>query len=235
VVKRLIKSAVRRLGYEFTPIEVPQVQRGFNSVYLKRVCQPKTVIDVGVGYGTFPLYEAYPTAQFILVEPLREYEPAISEIAKRFNCKTYYMAVGNHEGQMTITIEPNDLQRSSLKDRTKLTASPDATAQRQIQMITLDTIYRDNLQMQPPILLKVDTEGFELEVLEGAQELLPAIDTVIAEVSVAERFHGSYHFEDLLLFMRDHGFRVCDFLNTAYAEEEVTPRYVDIAFKRLCN
>ena len=39
---------------------------GFNPAYLASVCDPDIVIDVGVGYGTHDLYQAYPKATFYL-------------------------------------------------------------------------------------------------------------------------------------------------------------------------
>jgi FkbM family methyltransferase len=232
MVKRFIKSAIRRLGYQLVPIEPPTMKRGFNSEYLRRLCQPKTVFDVGVGFGTLPLYEAFPTAQFILVEPLQEYAPAIENISRQYRCRTYFKAAGMSEGQMTITVEPGDLQRSSLKDRTPLSAAKGATTERTIEVTTLDAIYREIQNVEPPILIKIDTEGFELEVLKGAANLLQHADTVIAEVSVAERFIGSHTFEDMIFFMHERGFKILDFLDSLYCDGEVTPRFVDVAFKR---
>jgi hypothetical protein len=52
---------------------------------------PSTVIDVGVAYGTFEIYRTFPKAQYLLVEPLVEYEPFLRDITRRFHA-TYVMA-----------------------------------------------------------------------------------------------------------------------------------------------
>jgi 16S rRNA G527 N7-methylase RsmG len=72
MMKGLIKNVLRKCGYKITGVK--EMQRGLHAPYLSRICQPKTVIDVGVGRGTPWLYQAYPTAKFILVEPLRDHE-----------------------------------------------------------------------------------------------------------------------------------------------------------------
>src|SRR5258708_6407888 len=41
---------------------------------------PATAIDVGVATGTFEIYEAFPNARHLLVEPVAEFKPAIDKI-----------------------------------------------------------------------------------------------------------------------------------------------------------
>jgi hypothetical protein len=48
--KELIKKILRKFGYRIT--RAAAVERGFRAPHLARICQPKTVIDAGVGYGT---------------------------------------------------------------------------------------------------------------------------------------------------------------------------------------
>jgi hypothetical protein len=97
---------------------------------------------------------------------------------------------------------------------------------------TLDTIYAENPGLSTPILIKVDTEGSDLEVLQGGIELLRVTDTVIVEVSISRRFEEGYTFEDMVLFMKQNGFYVYDFLNIAYFREELRPRFADVVFKK---
>lgn len=70
MIKRLARTILGKLGYEVHRKPGPDSFVGFNPSYLARICQPKTVFDVGIGYGTYPLYEAFPNAKFVLVEPL---------------------------------------------------------------------------------------------------------------------------------------------------------------------
>ncbi len=105
-MKELINNALRKCGYQITRVKRrTEFQRGFNQSYLSRICQPRTVIDVGVGYGTPALYQAYPTAKFVLVEPLRDYEAAINQIARQYECAVYYKGVSNTEGVKEINVD----------------------------------------------------------------------------------------------------------------------------------
>lgn len=92
-MKRLVKTLPDKLGYEIHRKRGTDDFGGFRPSYLAQICQPRTVIDVGVGYGTYPLYEPFPEARFVLVEALRDYEGAIGEIARKYRCDIVYKAV----------------------------------------------------------------------------------------------------------------------------------------------
>jgi len=122
---------------------------------------------------------------------------------------------------------------STFKDRHSAAKEVTSSERRLIEVTTLDAILRENQDIKTPILLKVDTEGHELEVLKGAKQLLALTDTVILEASIRKRFMDSYAFEDLILFMKKNGFVVFDFLNICYARGKPGANMTDIAFKRL--
>jgi FkbM family methyltransferase len=231
MMKRLAKTILGNLGYEIHRCS-PHAPVGFHPAYLARIGQPQTVIDVGVGYGTYSLYEAFPHAKFILVEPLRDYEHVIEEIVKKYNCDIIHKAVGDKEGVREITVDTKDLEKSSFAVRTPLTATGNQLEKRLIEVITLDSILREASFLKQPILLKIDTEGHELSALQGSKSLLQITDTVIAEVSIAKRFEEGYEFEDLILFMKENGFYLFTVLGITHAIGELRPRFADIVFKR---
>ena len=226
--KRYVKSIFSQFGYEVHKKRTI----GFNPSYLSQICQPRTVIDVGVGHGTFPLYEAFPNAHFILIEPLKEYRDSINKIAKKYNCDIHYKAVGDKESQLEINIDTSNLQTSSFMDRTSLTKTKNPLRKITIEVTTLDIIYNQSPTIIEPILLKIDTEGYELSALKGAKSLLQLVNVVIAEVSVAKRFENSYEFEDIISFMNEKGFYVFSFLTLVHGEGELRQRFTDVVFKR---
>lgn len=232
MIKRLVQGILNKLGYEVNKKQAINYQIGFNPSYLSQICQPRTVIDVGVGHGTFPLYEAFPKARFILIEPLKEYEDSIGKIAKKYNCDIHYKAVGDRECKLEINIDTGKLTRSSFMDRTSLTRTGNPLEKRTVEVTTLDTIFRESHTLEGPILLKIDTEGHELSALEGAESLLQVVDIVITEVSIAKRFKNSYEFEDIISYMNENGFHVFSFLTMYHPKGEVRQRFADVVFKR---
>lgn len=207
-------------------------ESGWSPAHLRRFdLAPSTLIDVGVGTGTPALYEAFPDAALVLVEPLAEFEPALRAIVAGRRGRYFLTAVGSAEGRRRIRVEPGNRLKSSLLERTPLTRTGDALEEREIPVTTLDRLHAEH-GFDAPIGLKIDTEGFELEVIEGAARLLERAQFVIAEVSVAARFEGGYSFADLVGALDRRGFAVVDLLEVSRSRRSPGARYVDVLFVR---
>ena len=213
----------RRGGYQ-KPQRSPRVRKLlWQPDILKRSgIRPRTVVDVGVGRGTPQLYEAFPEAFHILVEPLKEHEPRLRRILRRYKGEYFLTAVGSNNRKATLSVEPAKNQMSSFYERTATTATADPTEKREVPIITLDML-AERHNLRPPYGLKIDTEGFELEVIKGATDFLRKTQFVVAEVSVTERFVGSYSFPEFTETMTRNGFFLWTILNTH-------ERYVDAVF-----
>ncbi len=225
MIKKIIRVALGKLGYEIRRKD----KSGFYASYLSQICKPKTVFNVGVGYGTPELYKAYPAASFFLIEPLLEFQNTLERLSGEINCRIYCKAIGATAGTKEINIEMNP-ELASFKDRPRTDAP---LGKRQVEVTTLDAIFRENPDIETPILLKVDVEGCELEVLEGAKQLLQLTDIVIVEASVAKRFENSCAFEDVILFMKENGFAIFDFLSVCRGEGKIGTNLIDVAFRKL--
>ena len=66
----------------------------------------------------------------------------------------------------------------------------------------------DRRALARPSLLKIDVQGFELEVLKGATGLLPEIDAVSVEASDVELYEGQALLGEIERFLDEAGFRV---------------------------
>lgn len=76
-------------------------------------------------------------------------------------------------------------------------------------MTTIDAVLETTIST-PPDLLKLDVQGYELEVLKGAERALRQISVVLAEVNFIDIHVGVPLFDEILLFMRDSGFVAYD-------------------------
>jgi FkbM family methyltransferase len=187
---------------------------------------PQTIFDVGVAKGTQWLYDAFPDAYFVLVEPLQENVPSMRRILRGVSGTYVLAAAGADHGTATINVEPERKGMTSLLERTDETSSGGDLEQREIPVVTLDSIARGQ-GARAPFGLKIDTEGYELEVVRGAHEMLSMTEFVIAETSTAGgRFVGGYCADDLIEELHSQGFAVADVLRT-------TRHFADLLFLRL--
>ena len=81
---------------------------------------------------------------------------------------------------------------------------------------------------KPPIGIKIDTEGYELEVVRGLTRHWDSVQFVICEASIRKRFVNSYQMSELISYMLERDFMLFNFLNA----EDQRPRYYDILFVR---
>jgi FkbM family methyltransferase len=193
---------------------------------------PVTVIDVGAQRGTRALYDAFPDSFHVLIEPLQEFEESLQRWAKELNGEYLVTAVGDREGTTTIHVDPKRRGTSSILRNTLLPPDVvDRVQDRQIPVTTLDTLLEQR-RWTGPFGLKIDTEGYERHVIEGATRLLEQTQFVIAEVWVSERYDGGYSFAEFISLMDRRGFKLCDVLDGLKLSPQQDVSYIDVLFRR---
>ena len=179
----------------------------------------KTVFDVGVSRGTRPLYVAFPQCDFILIDPNKAGESIMRYRPEKF---TYLqVALGSRPDRLTLN---DNVARSSLLERTALSAEP-LIDRYEVEVTT----FRDVVEQQKPAPrfgVKIDTEGYELEVIKGMVGCFENIDFLICETSIRRLFEGGYQFSDLVSLLRDNGMYFYNFLN----HPKSAPRFYDTVF-----
>jgi FkbM family methyltransferase len=188
----------------------------------------RTLIDVGCAFGTPEFYALNDGADLFLVDPLAEYVPAIERVLTRRNGSHALTALGSREGGVELQVELDAPTKSSALQRTELTRTGGRSEWRRVPVRTLDSLVEAR-GLKPPFALKIDTEGYELEVLRGATRTLTKTELVIAEVSVLKRFERSYSLFELLQHLDRAGFELHRVL-TASRDAEGLIRYLDVAF-----
>lgn len=222
---KMLKSAAVRLlrsaGYSLVPYRPEWRFAGVRGA-------PATLIDIGCAFGTAALYDAFPRAKLFLVDPVREYEPRIEEILRRRPGGYRIAAVGASPGTMTLKVNLDAPTKTSFLERTALTRTGGRYEDRAVAVERLDDLVAAE-GLAPPFGIKIDTEGFELDVIRGATETLRRSLFVVAETSVQRRFEGSYTFLDLVSEMDARGFRVGNILSS-FADANGLVRFADILY-----
>lgn len=193
----------------------------------KKGFYPKTVIDVGVAQGTFALYESFPKAHLILIEAIHEYEPELKEISRKYHGDYVIAAATSVPGEIAINVHNDHMGGSSVLSETM---EGDVNGfQRKTKALRVDDLIKDK-NLPGPYLLKVDVQGAELDVLEGASGILDDIQLILLEVSMFQFMKGAPQFYDVIEYMKQHGFVAYDIYGASVRPLDGALGQVDIAF-----
>ena len=82
-----------------------------------------------------------------------------------------------------------------------------------------------------PVLLKLDVQGYELNVLKGAEKLMDKIDAVYTECSWLELYEGQALISEVAEYLEELGFKMEAQYNTV-SDQDGNPVQADILFMR---
>ena len=106
VIKEFIRNTIKSFGYEIHKLGSSAILERYDSTYLSRLGRPRLVFEVGVCSGTPSLYQAFPEAYLVLVEPRAEYNDAIKGILEKHRGEVHHKAVGSSECSLEIGHAP---------------------------------------------------------------------------------------------------------------------------------
>ncbi|WP_052710388.1 FkbM family methyltransferase [Azospirillum thiophilum] len=184
---------------------------------------PATVIDIGAQTGTPPLYEVFPDAHHVLVEPVVENEPALQVLCGQLRSAEYRIAAAvRQDGMVPLAVSDDRLYSSVFLERAEGTEAPSGL--RTVPGLSLDTLCAEG-RYAGPMLVKIDVDGLELEVLAGAATLMRP-DTVFAiEATVAG---GDARMPRIIAAMAPYGFQVWDIVDPLYRPGDERMWQVDL-------
>lgn len=96
-------------------------------------------------------------------------------------------------------------------------------------MTTLDALVKNSI-FACPDLIKLDVQGYEIEVLKGGIETLASGTGVLMEVNLIDINKGAPLFHDAVAFMADRGFRVYDICSFGCRPYDRALWQVDVIF-----
>lgn len=211
ILFRTLRGLFARAGLHVT-IDRP-VRNRMKLLALKiREYSVGTVLDVGANRGQFAMelrVWGY-SGQIVSFEPLSAVYPALQEKARRDENWSVAprMALGSASGQEQINVAQN-LDSSSLLPVSQ--RSIDAAFEThyvgvdKVDVRRLDDVAQES--WKKPFALKLDTQGFELEVLKGAEKVLEDTVVIITELSLAPLYGGGAKIVDVFQRLESHGFR----------------------------
>jgi FkbM family methyltransferase len=207
-----IKTTIRKLGldvHRFIPSGSPTAQ----IVSSLRKFEIDLVLDVGANQGQFAseIRSGGYVGNIVSFEPLSTAHGELLRASDGDSRWDIYQrcALGDHDGYIEINIAGNSVSSSILPMlESHRSAAPESAYQgKEVTPIkTLDAVAGQYLNNVHAPFLKIDTQGFEWMVLNGARDTLPHIQGVLLELSLVPLYEGQHMWREMIDRLEAEGF-----------------------------
>jgi FkbM family methyltransferase len=206
---RSVKSAARRIGLEIRHHR-PFSRRRMNRM---REAGVATVIDVGANAGQYgrELREAGYKGTIVSLEPLPSAFVDLERAAAKdglWQCLN--VAAGVEEARLPLNVASNRASSSLLSMTDAHTAGAPTVGMVGHEVVTVRPLDDLGLSIVPPVLLKLDVQGYEAQVLAGAQATLAHTSLVECELVLEPLYDGQAPLGQMVSILAGLGFALVD-------------------------
>lgn len=188
---------------------------------LRNLGPVRMVVDIGANRGQFSLLarHVFPRASIVAFEPY----PHAAKIFRRVHggdsqVTLQPVALGPDRRRMALHVSESDDSSSLLAITERQVNTFPGTQEKAQVEVTVgplgDWVSAEDLR--GPALLKIDVQGFELEVLRGCDELLSLFQWVYVEASFVELYGGQALAGEVVHYLVERGFALSGVYNLAY-------------------
>lgn len=183
-----------------------------------------TILDVGAndgGYGKMLRRGGYAGA-ILSFEPLADAHAKLLQAAQGDSAwgVAPQMAIGSSNGEIEINIAGNSTSSSILPmEVLHESAAPQSryVGTEKVPLNRLDSVAHPIIEQSKNLLLKIDTQGYEIPVLVGAELLLPRVCGIQLELSLVPLYEGQMLYREVIDWIAGKGFELWS----------ITPGFVD--------
>jgi FkbM family methyltransferase len=200
LIKKIIPFRYKRKIKE--KLGVPSLHWSLQNI--KRLgFSPSFVVDIGAyeGNWTEDFLEVFPGTKILMLEAQTSKEEKLKKICDRFKNVYHYIALLSAEDGKEFAFLENETASHVTNDA--------AVAAKKIKGESLDGILKRK-QLPFPDFLKLDVQGFELEVLKGGSKSLAQTEFCLLEVSFIDLDNTPMILE-VINYMDSKGFQAYDF------------------------
>ena len=213
-MKSFIKRILHKTGFELRRFSVEQSENA-RFISMLRANNVNLIFDVGANTGQFGVLmrEIGFDGKILSFEPLSEARENLLKISRNDSMWQVALqsAIGEENGEIEINIAGNS-QSSSVLDMldTHVRAAPDSKyiGKEKVALRKLDTIAPDYMDSNSIVFIKIDTQGYERQVMNGAKKLMSQIVGLQLEVSLVPLYKGQILFEEVLKILKTEGFNL---------------------------
>ena len=185
--------------------------------------RPRTILDIGAYHGewTLAVRKIFPDSHFLMIEANPEKHEILDSV-----CKT----VKNVDSEIALLSSESNVQKelTLCETASSILEEFNAPGTRKVSLATssLDDLLRKR-SIAHVDFMKLDVQGYELEVLKGASKCMESCEVILTEVSLIALHKDCPIMADVVRFMDDAGFCAYDICGVA-ARRPVRPRLVAV-------
>lgn len=199
----------------------------------------KTIVDIGANKGQFALacLEWAPNAKVISFEPLPRPSQKFTRLFKHNpNVQLHKFAIGPSHDRVVMHVSAREDSSSLLPIGVQQIATFPGTHESYQSYIELAPLskFMNSGSIKSPAFLKIDVQGYEMEVLIGCQSLLSSFDIIYCECSFIELYTGQKLASEVIDWLQDFGFSLKGIYNITYDSFDKQIQ-ADFLFKKLKN
>jgi FkbM family methyltransferase len=216
LIKKLVAGLLRPINHRLgiTPIQVITTSQkddlldNFIFILKQHAYSPKLIFDVGANHGTWSrkIKSGFPDATFILVEPQAWLRSSCEDILIG-NSQFLPVGAGRESGKLMFTVN-KDRDDSSTFILSKDDAVNKGFQQIEVPVLSINEIVGQTGN-QIPDIIKIDAEGLDLDVLQGATDTFGKTEIFLVEAAVNAPFKNT-KLIDVVNFMDYHGYLMFD-------------------------
>jgi FkbM family methyltransferase len=188
----------RRLHLPEIPVAMERLARlGF---------EPEVVFDVGAYRGEFTLLcrRIWPRARLVAFEPLEERAAELRALTAGDPAVTVHQVLLGPRSAEEVELHARETASSVLEERVARGGPV-----RRCRMRSVDEVVASSGGGAPG-LLKLDVQGYELEVLRGAERSLPGMQAILAEVNLLDLHVEVPGFAQFVSWLDERGWTAYD-------------------------
>jgi FkbM family methyltransferase len=213
-IDNILKSIRAKIGLEFKLRKYPYGEKK-RRIELITKNNINKILDVGANVGQYgqQLRLLGYKGQIISFEPLSSaYQKLQKNSRKDAHWQAHNYALGDKEEAVKINISRNSFSSSILKINSKhISAFPDFqfVDKEDVLVKTLDLVFHEFCGDSDKIFLKIDTQGFEMKVLNGSALSLKKITGIQVEMSLTKLYDGEHSYLEIINHLQKYGFNLC--------------------------
>jgi FkbM family methyltransferase len=195
---------------------------------LRHQCEPKLVIDVGANHGNWSrrVRRYFPNSSIIMIEPQEHLRAESADLLANPEIGWITAGASNVGGAAKLTLARSD--HSSTFVLTAQQAIAEGLKQIEVPLVTLNHVVAERC-VKIPDIVKIDAEGLDLRVLEGASDLMGKTELFFVEAAIcAQGIENTL--SAVVTKMSDLGYQPFDVTELNYSPKQGVLWLVEIVF-----